>query len=370
MNKLGTVHSGYDPILPIGKKLCLRVMLEDYRKGDFFIRRRCDYEPWASYVYLSKRTYGLQIKQAISEGVEEIYLVLDTSGNDFTDMDIFLRELYYYIRYGGFFGNIIVSDINEPLEHLTVPEIHSLNGILSRECQKYDNVYFAAGEMATNFYDYYRSYLNCGYKYDYISFHTDYNCDPRSLLKFLALFPKGTKFINNEHYYYAGAEHLGYNNTPVVRQLMDYTKYMLGESRIKSIYVCMPYHTKGKGRYPFLGLNKVDLKDNQVYETVAWKALKAFDYKGGELMKLRELKMDDKGFDVRALQHCLKVTMKVPLKADGWFGKQTQSALENYNTGHNIPNLSVCSLSTWYELLQDINCEMYMSDMFRILEVT
>ncbi|GAJ06246.1 unnamed protein product, partial [marine sediment metagenome] len=251
------------------------------------------------YIYLEKRTYGQQIDQAIAEGVEEIFLVLDTPGNYFSGVTYFLHDLISYIRSGGFRGKLIYSVVNEPLEHLTVSEIHSLNEGLSCFRGSEDNLYFAVGEMATNFYDYYHSYLNCGYAYDYISFHTDNNCDPRSLIKFLDIFPKGTNFINNEHYYYNGAQKLGYNNTPVVRHFIDYTTYMLKDDRIKSVYVCMPYHAKRKGKYPWLGLNKVDLKDNQVYETVAWRMLKALDYKGGELMKLRELKLGDKGFDVR-----------------------------------------------------------------------
>lgn len=370
MNKFGVVHSGYSPILPLGKRLCLRVMLTDYCKGDFFIRRRCDFDPASEYIYLEKRTYGQQIDQAISEGVEEIFLVLDTPGNVFTEIGYFLRDLIDYIDYSGFEGKLIYSAVNEPLEHLTVAEIHFLNKALSRFRYLRDDLYFAVGEMATNFYDYYRSYLNCGYDYDYISFHTDNDCDPRSLIKFLDLFPKGTKFINNEHYYFSGAQKLGYDNTPVVRQFIDYTTFMLNEPRIKSVYVCMPYHAKSKGKYPWLGLNKVDLKDNQVYETVAWKMLKVLDYKGGELMKLRELKMGNSGFEVRALQKCLNTKDLPKLKVDGIFGSKTEKNVQIYNGSKDISDNSICSLSTWYELLQDVNCEMYISDVFRMLNVT
>ncbi|GAJ21150.1 unnamed protein product, partial [marine sediment metagenome] len=137
-----------------------------------------------------------------------------------------------------------------------------------------------------------------------------------------------------------------------------------------NLYVCMPYHAKRKGKYPWLGLNKVDLKDNQVYETVAWRMLKALDYKGGELMKLRELKIGDRCFEVRALQQCLNTKDLPKLKVDGWFGKKTQSNVQIYNGSKDIPDFSACSLSTWYELLQDINCEMYISDVFRILKVS
>lgn len=370
INKLGTVHSGYDSILPLGRKLCLRVYLDDYRKGDFFIRRPCDFSDRHKYIYLEKRTYGQQIACAISEGVEEIFLVLDTSGNDFDDVVPFLDVLIYYIRYSGFRGNIIYSAVNEPLEHMSVSEVHQLNGLLSNFRRGESNVYFAVGEMATNFRDYYKSYLNCGYKYDYISFHTDDNCDPWWLQMFFSIFPKGTKFINNEHYYYGGAKKLGYNNMQVVTKIINYTEVMLKEPRIKSIYVCMPYHAKCKGKYPWLGLNKVDLKDDQVYETVAWKMLKALDYKGGDLMKLRELKMGDKGFDVRALQKCLNTKDLPRLKVDGWFGEKTQANVQIYNGSQDIPNFSVCSLATWFELLQDVKCELFISDVFRILKVS
>ena len=86
-------------------------------------------------------------------------------------------------------------------------------------------------------------------------------------------------------------------------------------------------------------------------------------------MKLRELKIEDKGFDVRALQHCLNVHLDIKLKVDGYFGLKTQTAIYHYNGIKNIPNLNVCSLSTWYELLQDIGCEMYISDVLRLLPV-
>lgn len=370
MNKLGTVHSGYTPILPLGKKLCFRMYLDDYRKGDFFIRRPCDFSDRHKYIYLEKRTYGQQIDQAISEGVEEIFLVLDTPGNDFTEIEAFLYALLSYIWSVGFRGKIIYSAVNEPLEHLSVTEVHSLNESLCYSRSRNENVYFAVGEMATNFYDYYRSYLDCGYEYDYISFHTDDNCFVSDLHRLLDVFPKGTKFINNEHYYYGGAKKLGYNNSVVVKQFVDYTQYMLKEPRIKGVYVCMPYHARCKGKYPWLGLNKVDLKDGKVYETVAWRMLKALDYKGGELMKLRELKLGDKGFDVRALQKCLNTKDLPRLKVDGWFGEKTLDNVAIYNGSQDIPNFSVCSLATWFELLQDINCEMYISDVFRILKVS
>lgn len=370
MNKFGTVHSGYGPILPLGKRLCLRVYLDDYRKGDFFIRRPCDFSEAHKYIYLEKRTYGQQIKKAISEGVEEIFLVLDTLGNDFIPIESFLDDLIDYIRRVGFSGNIIYSGINEPLEHVSLEVIHSLNYHLSFGRSLSNNVYFAVGEMATNFYDYYRSYLDCGYEYDYISFHTDNNCSASSLGHFLSIFPSGTKFINNEHYSYSQAKALGYNHVTVAKEFVSYTEILMKDNRIKSIYVCMPYHARKKGKYPWLGLNKVDLKDNQVYQTVAWRMLKALDYKGGELMKLRELKIGDRDFQVRALQKCLNTKDLPRLKVDGWFGEKTQANVEIYNGSQDIPNFSVCSLATWFELLQDINCEMYLSDVFRILNVS
>ncbi|GAI82560.1 unnamed protein product, partial [marine sediment metagenome] len=58
------------------------------------------------------------------------------------------------------------------------------------------------------------------------------------------------------------------------------------------------------------------------------------------------------------------------LKVDGWFGEKTQGNVQIYNGSQDIPNFSVCSLATWFELLQDINCEMYISDVFRILRVS
>ncbi|MHA1302239.1 MAG: hypothetical protein ACTSPI_00865 [Candidatus Heimdallarchaeaceae archaeon] len=277
MNKLGVVHSGYHPIIPLGNRICLRMMLDDYNKGNFLARRRCDYDDWAKYVYLDMRTYKQQIEDAIKSDPKEIFLVIDPRGCDVKGMIDFTAFLKDYFRLAGYSGELIFSFVNESLERFSVSEVHNINRYMSTFMKSWYNVSLAVGEMACNFFDYYRSFLRCDYSYDYISFHTDNACNVRTLRHFLEIFPGGTKFINNKHCFFYGSEKLGYNNLSIVRQFESYTKYMLSNGRIKSIYVCMPYHTKGAGKYEFLGLNLVDTKSGKVYETVAWKVLKRYE---------------------------------------------------------------------------------------------
>ena len=368
-NKFGTVHSGYDPILPLGKKLCLRFMLDDFQNGDFWFRRMCDHDKSTPYIYLEKRTYADQICQAIRENVSEIFFCIDTPENDFKDILNFIKAIIYWTRSYGFTGEIIISLVNEPLEHMTVSSVHNLNQYVSGNIKSDYNISFACGEMACDFRDYYKTYLDCDYQYDYISFHTDNSCDLIRLKKFLDIFPTGTKFINNEHYFYNGAQEIGYNNTAIVKQFESYTRYLLSDNRIKSVYICMPYHAKGVGKYPWLGLNKVNLKNDKVYETLAWKMLKQYDIKAVIKMYLKEVKIDDRDFQVRSLQKALNTTVEDKLKVDGWFGSKTREALTDFNVSHNVSNPTVCSYATWYELLQSINTELIVKDLIDLLKV-
>jgi len=368
MNKLGSVHSGGKKILPIGKKLCLRMSLEEYRKGDFWRRRRCDYDTPSKYIYLEQRTYAQQIKDAIAEGVEELFFVLDCKGNDFNYIQDFLLNIIRYSRHFGFRGKIIYSVMNEPLEHMTQGEIHYLNRIMSVEKKKYNNVYFAVGEMACNFTDYYESYLDVVYEYDYISFHTDNSCNLNRLIDFLLIFPLGVKLINNEHYAYDGSKKYGYDNVEVVENFRTYTLSMFHYPDIKSVYICMPYHNYYEGKYIFLGLNRVSVPTNRVYETLAWKMLKQYDIKGVDLVKLPELKVGDRRFEVRALQKCLNAEMEAGLKVDGWFGVKTEEKLIQFNQDNFIRYPKKCTYATWYELMQGIKCEIFVGDLLQLLK--
>ncbi|GAI85173.1 unnamed protein product, partial [marine sediment metagenome] len=194
------------------------------------------------------------------------------------------------------------------------------------------------GEMASNFVEYYRTYLDCGYKFDYISFHTDNNCNWYDTITLLNIFPKNTVFINNEHYYINGANRYGYNNTEVVARFIDETMKQLKEPRIKQIYVCLPYGQKNALHGDRLFLNKVNIKTGKVYETLAWKSLKQLDKEGENLMKLEILKINSRHWQVFALQQCLIINGFEAGKIDGWFGEKTEKALFAYNAMHNIPN--------------------------------
>jgi len=370
MNKLGVVHSGYDPIIPLGNRICLRMMLDDYQKGNFWNRKRSDYEKWAGYVYLKKRTYRQQINDIVESDPEEIFLVIDTPVNNFEYITNFIWEIINTLRHYGFYKKIVYSVINECLEHMTVEEVHTLNRHVCTIAGYSKLISFAVGEMACNFTDYYKTYLDCGYEYDYISFHTDNWCEIDKLNKFLKIFPKGTKFINNEHYSYNTSKQLSYDNQLVVNDFKNYTVRLLEDDRIKSVYVCMPYHAKGQGKYPFLGLNQVDLKDGKIYSSVAWKMLKLFDIKGGEIVKLLTLKNGDKNFQVRCLQSCLKEFTDIYLKVDGWFGDKTDRALQDFNKEHHIKNPTVCGLETWWEFLNTVGTSQTVEDLIKILSVT
>ncbi len=368
MNKLGVSYSGYNPVIPLGNRISMNMKLDDYQKGSFLARRPCDHDIPSKYIYIDMRTYSQQIEDAVAAKPEEIFLLLDTPSSNFTEIESFLPFLIGNIWNRGYRKHIIFSCINEPLEHCTVAEIHNLNKRMSKVADVYSSVYFAVGEMATNYPDYWKSFLKCKYEYDYISFHTDDNCSISDLKKFLAIFPDGTKFINNEHYYYAGAKKLGYNNMQIVKQFIDYTKFIIKDGRIKSIYTCMPFHAKAQGKYPWLGLNTVDLKTGVIYPSVAWNELKKLDIKEVILSKLRELKECDSGFEVRALQYCLNAANESNLTANGYFYPNVKKELVKFNEKHNIVNPAICSYETWFELLQNINCEMYITDLLRLLD--
>lgn len=368
MNKLGVIYSGYKPMIPLGNRIGLNMKLDDYQKGDFFYRRPCDHDLASKYIYISMRTYGQRIEEALKEKPKEIFLLLDTPGNDFDRIDGFFHIIIRFIRYRGYAGNVIVSLINEPLEHCELEEVHSLNSKFFYVALKYAGVYFAVGNMATNYPDFWRSFLNCGYKWDYISFHTDDNCNVSDLKKFLDIFPKGTKFLDTEHYYYDGAKHLGYNNGQVVRPFEDYTKFLLNDGRVKSVYCCMPFHAKDQGKYPWLGLNTVDLNTDRVYSTVAWKMLRQYDIKEEIIMKLSELKRGDYNLQVRALQLCLLNADCDPQGVDGWFGKNTEKAIEKFNNENSIRNSKVCSYETWFILLTVEACENIILNLLTFLD--
>jgi len=163
-------------------------MLDDYNKGDFLARRRCDHDDWAKYVYLDMRTYRQQIEDVIESDPEEIFICVDPRDRVIANVESFISYLLELFRSQGYFGRLIFSFINEPLERFTVPEVHSWNRVLAGLTSGDRNAFFAVGEMACNFFDYYRSFLRCDYSYDYISFHTDNSCNLRSLRHFLEIF--------------------------------------------------------------------------------------------------------------------------------------------------------------------------------------
>ena len=280
-----------------------------------------------------------------------------------------IKDFVYVTRSLNYKKKIIVSAINEPLEHMTQKEIHWLNDILSKEIVKYTNVYLAVGEMACDFYSYYKSYLNIKYKYDYISFHSDNRCKISVLTKFLKLFPKDLKLINNEHYYYNGAKEKGYDNIDVLCVFQHYTNYLVCADQVKSIYICMPFHYYYNGKYNFLGLNLVNTNNYSIYETKAWKMLKQYDIKAVIEMYLKEYTNGDKNFQIRGLQSALNKAEESDLKVDGWFGDKTRDILVTFNQKHNISIVDICSYATWYELIQDFQTETIIKDLIDLIKV-
>lgn len=369
MNKLGVVHSGYKPIIPIGNRICLRFMLDDYQKGNFWNRKIADHDNRCKYIYLCKRTYKQQLQDSIRKKPEEIFFVLDTLINNFHSIQDMLKDIVHSSRSLGYRKEIIFSAVNEPLEHMSIKEIHWLNKLLSREVKKYDNVSLAVGEIACNFREYYKIYLDVKYHYDYISFHTDNNCKISNLRKFLKIWPKNVRFINNEHYHYNGSQKYGYDSDKVVEEFKLYTRCLILDYRIKSIYICMPFHALNCGKYEFLGLNIVNICTNKVFSTKAWKMLKQYDIRVVIKMYLKELKIDDRDFQVRALQKALNTTVENKLKVDGWFGPKTEKVIKEFNIFRNIPVSLVCSYATWYELLQSINTEVIVRDLMDLLKM-
>jgi hypothetical protein len=353
--KLGVVHSGYSPIIPLGSNLCLRFMLDDYQKGDFWLRRMYDHDEYTPEVYLDQRTYYQQITNAIAENANSIFFAIDTPLHDFTHIQSFIHDIVHICRFNWFTGEIIFATKNEPLEMLDFKGIHYLNRIASDEIKKYPDVKFAVGEMASNFTTYYETYLHCNYKYDYISFLTDNNCTRQDTIRLLNIFPKNTVFINNEHYHINGAKKYGYDDPKIASRFIEETLEQLKEPRIKQIYVCLPYGLKNAPHGHNLFFNKVNIKTAKITTTLAWKSLKEIDKEGENLMKLEILKINSRHWQVFALQQSLTINGFECGKIDGWFGEKTEKALQEYNIEHNILSVTICNYATWLSF--------YVSDM-------
>lgn len=369
MNKLGAVHSDGKLILPIGNKLSLRCMLDDWQNGSYWQKAIAYHDDTAFYMYPFKRTYLQQIQDAVNERCTELNLVIDTAGFSYLNVDLFVIDLIKTCRKLGYQDEIIIDSFNEPLEKWNLASIDSVNSLISRAIKPFYNVSLAVGDMAADFIDYYKHFSNVDYKFKYISFHTDNNCEIPILVNFYTLFNENIVFINNEHYSYNGAQEFGYDDKNVISKFKEYTELLLADINTKSVYICLPYGVKTTEINTGLFLNKIDNNTGKITTSKAWKMLKVYDIKEGVIMKLETLQKGSTNWQVRVLQSCLKINGFDCGLVDGKFGAGTEGALKLFNESHLILNNHVCSPATWYAFMIEPNSVEIMRDFISILNL-
>lgn len=367
MNKLGSRYGDYENILAIGKKVYFNFFYEDWLKGDFWNRSISYHDDKSYYMNVLHRTYGQQIREAINANCTEIYIGIETSGVDLSGVDSFITDIIETIRYLGYESDIIIGSQNEPLELYNFNQIYNINSVFSETIYKYSGVRFAVGEMATDFLDYYESFDSVEYYFDYISFHTDNNCSLDNFKKFFENIRRDKLLILNEHYHYNGSQRYGYNNKNVVNTFKNYTLEVLGNNRIVSVYICLPYGIKGSPFYEWLFLNKVDVNKNIVYSTKAWEMLKEIERKEVYIMQLQRLAKGSTGIQVRGLQKCLLTLNYYDGKIDGDFGTKTEAAVIKFNDERFIGNHAVASFTTWFEMMMDVTCEHIIKSLIEVI---
>lgn len=369
MNKLGSVHSDGKLILPIGKKLSLRCMLDDWQKGNYWQRSIAYHDDTAFYMYPSKRTYLQQIQDAVKENCIELNLVIDTADFNYSYYSWFVIDLINKCRELSFYGEIIIDGFNEPLEKWSFDFIDTVNKEIADIIKQFGNVSLAVGDMACDFIDYYKHFSNVDYGFKYITFHTDNNCDFDNYVEFAEVIRLDKKLINNEHYNYNGANKYGYDNKDVIKDFKEYTLNLMSGSLIQSIYICLPYGVNTTEINTGLFLNKIDDNTGKIYTSKAWLMLKEFDIKEGVIMKLETLQKGSWNWQVRVLQTCLVANEHELGNIDGGFGDKTEKALIDFNNEHYIKNNTVCSLATWYAFMIEINSAELMHDFISILSL-
>jgi len=389
--RYGSVHSSGKSILPIGDSLGLRFMLDDYQKGNFWKRTIADHDAAAEPMYPDRRTYLQQLKDAIKENAQEIFICIDTPVNFWFGIRDFAREIIEKVRKLNYTQELILSPVNEPLEHMSVTQYIEFAHEISIAEREYENVSLSIGGMASEFTDFYRRISTEIPYYDYIDFHTSNDGNLWSIEWLINNMPPDKLLINSEHYLLNCARSYGYNSDHCLTLMKQLTDYMFASPRIRSIYLTVPSIYKENPDDKLHVLRYVDKNNNVIMTTKMWYLLKLYE-EGKEVMaELKELKQGDKGYQVVALQKILnehfatlsvaventakvtgkkaKATMYAPLKIDGSFGPGTAAAVNEYRKSIGFIENGVCSYSMWFMLLTDTLVPGLVEQFFEFIKV-
>jgi len=389
--RYGSVHSSGKSILPIGDSVGFRFMLDDYQKGNFWKRTIADHDAAAGPMYPDRRTYLKQLQDAVKENAQEIFICIDTPGNNFRGVAAFAFEITVKLRELGYENELILGPPNEPLEHMSVTEYAHFAYDMSEVSQKNTGVKLSIGGMASEFTDFYRRIAAEIPYYDYIDFHTSNDGNIWSISWLINNMPADKPLINSEHYLLNCAQYYGYNHDNCLSTMKLITDSMFASPRIKSIYVTVPSIYKENPDDKLHVLRYVDKNNNVIMTTKMWYLLKLYE-EGKEVMaELKELKQGDKGYQVVALQKILNehlepgiepketatkksskaaaVPVYTPLAVDGAFGPITAAAVNQYRKSVGFTENGVCSYSVWYMLLTTENIGESIFALFELIKV-
>jgi len=367
--RYGTVLSGGKKIIPLGDSLCLRFMLDDWQKGNFWNRKMYYHDEGTRKVFLEKRTYKQQIVDAIKEGAKELFFVIGTPKGDYSGQREFAVDIYKKCRELGYKGEIIFDPENEPLEMLSTGQYIQLCNNLAEVIQQLDGASLSIGGMASEFTGFFKQITEKVTYYRYVDFHTSNDGNLWSIDWLLRYLPEDTIFINSEHYLWNCGFNKGYDSDECVHTMKILTDYMFSNKRIKSIYVCMPSAYVEDFKYKPITLRYVDKNNNVIYTTRMWYLLKLYE-KGEKVMaKLKELKKGDRGVDVLALQNALFDCECDPKGTDGIFGSNTEKAVKKFQKKAGLKETGVCDYLVWYTLLGSEKGRCAVEDLFEMLKV-
>jgi hypothetical protein len=367
--RYGSVHSSGKNIIPIGDSVAFRFMLDDYQKGKFWSRTIAEHDEAAKAMYPDKRTYLQQLQEAVKGNAQEIFICIDTPGNDFSGLHGFTKEIIKQAYKIGYEKELIFSPPNECLEHMSVTEYIMCAMVIEDEIKNENGMYLSIGGMASEFTDFYRRIATEIPYYDYIDFHTSNDGNTWSIAWLAQNMPSDKLLINSEHYLLNCAKTYGYNSDICLNRMKEVTDYMLSWSRIKSIYVTVPSIYKENPDDRQTVLRYVDINNNVIMTTKMWYLLKLYE-EGKEVMaNLKELKKTDTGYQVIALQNLLKESYEPKLKVDGAFGDATEKAVNKYRKSIGFKETGYCSYNMWYMLLQGEKSRPLVLDLFELLKV-
>ena len=389
--RYGSVHSSGKSILPIGDSVGFRFMLDDYQKGNFWKRTIADHDAAAGPMYPDRRTYLQQLKDAIKENAQEIFICIDTPGNDFNGFQGMVQDIIVKVRKLEYDKDLILAGPNECLEHLSVSEYNNVMTQMGNVTRVYEGVKISIGGMASEFTDFYRRIAAEIPYYDYIDFHTSNDGNWWSINWLIEYMPADKPLINSEHYLLNCAKSRGYNSDYCLALMKQLTDYQFASPRIHSIYLTVPSIYKENPDDKLHVLRYVDKSNNVIMTTKMWYLLKLYE-EGKEVMaELKELKQGDKGYQVVALQKILnehfatlsvaventakvtgkkaKATMYAPLKIDGSFGPGTAAAVNEYRKSVGFIENGVCSYSVWFMLLTDTLVPGLVEQFFEFIKV-